>query len=140
MKHHDPVSIGLEQALAFEEQPHPGLDEVMQRPESPCAVPVEHLGPVQVHQLPAKLGTAFAVTASSTPQQILGADRFRKVARLISTDNPFGVSVSRSVNGTQTGAVWPANVPLILEHSDAITVYTASGTASVSVITENWTR
>jgi hypothetical protein len=126
--------------VAFEEQPHPGLDDVMQRPAEPIAVPVVHEGPITTHELPSKLGTTFALIASANPQVALAHDRMRKRAVLISTDNPFLISVARSINGTGVAATWPANVPFIYTAESELTVATASGTAAVSVVTENYAR
>lgn len=130
----------LAAALAFEEQPEPGLDAIMQRPETPCAVPVEVVGPIQVQQLPSELGGAFAYTTTPQPQQILGADRFRSKVTIISVDNAFLVSTSRNINGTQTAALWPPNVPLVITHQSAITVAQATTAANLSILTEQWTR
>lgn len=126
--------------LAWREAPQPDLDEVMQRPEPIPAIPVEHRGPVQTQAVPARAGEPFAVLVTTTPEQILGADRTRSRAVLISTDNPFLISRTRSVNGTRTAALWPANVPCVLLHHDAVTVLTSSGTAALSVITEHWAQ
>ncbi len=136
-KHYLTPMSAHETALEVEEQAHPGLDEVLQRPEAPIAVPVKHNGPVQTHELPSRFGTCFSVPVTSTPQQILGADRQRKRAVLIG-DAPFLVSISRSIVGTGTAALWPANVPLELRHCDAVTLATQSLPANVPVITENW--
>ena len=135
---HQAVKYGNADVVAFHEEPRPELDEVMQRPDVPVCVPVHVDGPVTTHELPSRFGTVFVVTATTTPQQILGADRQRKKATLISTDNPFLISITRSINGSQTAAIWPINVPYYATHCDAITVATSTSTATISVITENW--
>lgn len=124
----------------FHEQAQPVLDEVMQRPEPVTPIPVDHVGPLQTQELPSQFGAVFAVLVGTNPEQILGADRARRRAIIISTDNPFLVSVTRSINGTRTAALWPANVPLILKHRAAVTVATPTGSANISVITENWAQ
>jgi len=135
---HQAHAYGREQAVAFEEEPHPNLDEVMQRPESPVAVPVKHDGPIQTHELPSRFGTIGNITASTTPYPILAADRARKRAVLIATDNPFIVLLNNTVVGTNTYALWPINVPLEIRHSDKVWVATTTGNATISYFTENW--
>jgi len=140
MKHQAQPFQDLAAHVAFEEAPHPELDDVMQRPAEPVAVPVVHEGPITTHELPSKLGTTFSVTASVSTQVLLSHDRMRKRATIISTDNPFLISVARSINGTGVAALWPANVPFIYTSESELTVATSTGTAAVSVVTENWAR
>jgi hypothetical protein len=137
-EHHASPAAYAHNQLALDEEPRPVLDEVMQRPETECAVSVKHDGPVTTHELPSRFGTVGQFTASTAPQQILGADRQRKRAVLIATDAPFLVSIARSINGTATAALWPMNVPLELLHCDAVTVATSSATANITYLTENW--
>lgn len=125
-------------ALQLKEEPRPPADEVMQRPESPRPLPVRHDGPVTTHELPSRFGITVTETASTTAQQVLGADRGRKRATLISTDNAFRVHVQRTAQGPANTATWPANVPLIITHCAPVSISTASGTATVSIITEDW--
>ncbi len=135
---HQAQGYGRAETEALHEQAIPDLDEVLQRPEAICPIPVRQTGPIQTHELPSRFGAVGVEIASTSPQQVLGADRQRKRATLISTDNPFLVSIARSINGSHTAAIWPANIPLIITHCDAVTIATTTGTAAVSYLTENW--
>jgi hypothetical protein len=122
---------------------HPDVADVLQEPEEPytATVPVKHDGPVFSQEVPAVLGTTMTVTATTSPQMILGASPLRKKATLISTDNPF-MLVARRNNATvvSANALWPANVPLVYTAQTELSVATSTGTASISVITEDWSR
>ena len=135
---HQAQKYGHADTVAFHEQAIPEIDEVMQRSETPVCVSVKHDGPVTTSELPSRFGTVCVEIATISPQQVLGGDRRRTRATLLSTDNAFLVSITRSINGTRTAALWPANVPLILTHCEAVTIATSTGTAAVSIITENW--
>jgi hypothetical protein len=121
----------------------PDVADVMQEPEEPFAVvvPVKHDGPIFSQEVPAVLGTTMTVTATTSPQMILGNSHMRKKATLISTDNPFMV-VARRNNGTvaSANALWPANVPLVYTAQTELSVMTSTGTATISVVTEDWSR
>jgi hypothetical protein len=143
--HHGHTTHQADAARRIEhaEQPHPQLDEVMQRPGPVAAqvVPVRHDGPIHAQELPAALGTIFTAKTTTSGEQILGADRMRKRAVIISTDNPFVINVARSINGTGTSGIWPANVALELRNESALTVATSGGSAAtLTVITENYAR
>lgn len=121
---------------------HPDLPDILQRPEpaAPQPVPVRHEGPLPTQELPAVLGTAEQWPITTVPQVVLTKSRTRKKATLLSTDNPFLILPRRSNIGTNTGALWPANVPLVYTAESELSVCTATGTATLSVITEDWTR
>ena len=127
--------------ILFHEEPRPLDDAVMQRPEDVRCVPVDVVGPVTTHELPARGATTCTEVATTAARDILSADRTRKRATLISTDNPFYVAYSRNPNINTPGAVgglWPANVPLIITHCDWVTVWTPNGNATIAVLTEQW--
>lgn len=128
--------------ILFHEEPRPEADAVLQRPEDIRCVPVEVTGPVTTHELPSRGATTMIEVATVSPREILGADRTRKSAILLSTDNPFYVSYSRNPSiasgPAPVAALWPANVALPIAHCDWVTVFTLTGTATLSVITENW--
>lgn len=129
------------QDILFHEEPRPEADAVMQRPEDVQRIPVEVTGPVTTHELPARGATTCTEVATVAPRDILNADRSRKRATLVSTDSPFYVAYSRNPpigNPGSVGALWPANVPLIVTHCDWVTVWTPTGTATIGVCTEQW--
>lgn len=121
----------------------PDVADVLQEPEEPFSVtvPVKHDGPIFSQEMPAVLGTTMTVTVTTSPQMILGASPLRKRATLISTDNAFMV-VARRNNATvaSANALWPANVPLVYGAQTELSVATSTGTATLSVITEDWSR
>jgi hypothetical protein len=122
---------------------NPDVADVMQEPEEPYSVtvPVKHDGPIYSQEVPAVLGTTMTVTATTSPQLILSASPMRKKATLISTDNAFMVVARRNNGGTASAnALWPANVPLVYTAQTELSVMTSTGTATISVITEDWSR
>lgn len=135
MEHHVP-------GLGVVDPAHPDLSEIMQRPEpaAPVPVPVRHEGPMPTQELPAVLGTAEQWAITTVPQVVLTRSRTRKKATLISTDNPILIMPRRSNIGTMTGALWPANVPLVYTAETELSVVVSTGTATLSVITEDWSR
>lgn len=121
---------------------YPELQDVTQRQDLPLpvTVPVKHDGPLPTQELPAVLGTAEQWPITTTAQVVLTKSQTRKRAILISTDNPILILARRSNVGTMTGALWPANVPLVYTAQSELSVCVATGTATLSVITEDWTR
>lgn len=128
--------------LGIVEPAHPELADIQQHPDVPLpvTVPVKHDGPLPTQELPAVLGTVETWPITTTPQVVVNRSPTRKRAILISTDNAFLILARRSNIGTNTGALWPANVPLTYTASSELSVCTATGTATLSVITEDWTR
>lgn len=128
--------------ILFHEEPRPELDAVMQRDEYGTCVPVEVTGPVTTHELPSRGATSMIEVATVQPREILGANRSRKSAILLSTDSPFYVAYSRNPaigsGPAAVAALWPINVPLVIGHCDWVTVFTLTGTATISVLTEDW--
>lgn len=135
--HTQPVTPGTVMPQA------PDVAAVLQEPDVPYSVtvPVRHDGPVFSQEVPAVLGTMMTVTATTSPQMILGASPLRKKATIISTDNAFMVIPRRNNGGTASAnALWPANVPLVYTAQNDLSVMTSTGTATISVITEDWSR
>ncbi len=119
------------------------LPDVLQEPAEPLdlTVKVKHDGPLTTQELPAVLGTTATLTVTVQPQVALSASPLRKRAILISTDNPFLiVSQRNNASVASACALWPANVPFEFRAQSALSVATSSGTASVSVVTEDWSR
>jgi len=130
------------QEILFHEEPRPEVDAVMQRDQDGTCIPVEVTGPVTTHELPSRGATTMIEIAGVQPREILGANRSRKNATLLSTDAPFYVAYSRNppLNSgpAPVAALWPINVPLVIGHCDWVTIFTLTGTATVSVLTEDW--
>lgn len=121
---------------------HPELQDVLQRPDTPMSVtvPVKHDGPLFTQELPAVLGTSTQYVLTTSGEKVLNASPFRKRATIISTDNPFLIMPRQSNVGTNTSALWPANVPFIYTATSPLWLATPAGAATVSVITEDGTR
>lgn len=120
-----------------EDFPAPTLGELQQRDPVPqlLTVPVRHDGPLSTHELPSRVGT-ISVYALSTgdPITVLYRDLARKRAVLVSD---AAMVIGRTTNKLG-GAPWPLGAVLTLTHSDALYAWTATGTANLTVITENW--
>jgi hypothetical protein len=120
-----------------DEGPVPELAELQQRDAIPVAVPVRPDGPVETHELPSRSAPAFAVVLGPGLSNVLsGLDRKRKRATLLA-DGPWRYSHSRS----SPGVYWPADVPLMISHGDAVWAAehsSAEGTVTLSVIVEVW--
>lgn len=116
----------------------PDLDEVLQEePAHLTAVPVTVLGPVQSHDLPARRAQLKAdVVAAGSWTHLCPETLKRKQVLLISTDKAFYVST----DGTgSTGFLWPANVPLVMTHTQKIYVMSADPAGStISHCSELW--
>lgn len=119
----------------------PSIAQIEQEQLAPQAVLVIHNGPITTHELPARAGAAFSQICSTTSTQVIGKDLKRKRAILLSTDNPFYYS-SREISqvNSASAALWPINVPLVLQHGDEVWVAcaTASMVSTIAVVTENF--
>jgi hypothetical protein len=116
----------------------PGLSEVLQEEPAPfSAVPVDVLGPVQVHELPARRAQMKTdVVPAGSWTNILPETPKRKRVVLISTDKSFYLSVDGT--GT-TGFLWPANVALPLTHTQKLYAMSADPAgATISHVSELW--
>lgn len=135
-------AAGYVPGLGVVDPAHPELQDVLQRPDAllPETVPVKHEGPVYTQELPAVLGTVSQHAIGTAPETILSEDPFRKRATIISTDNAFLIIRGKFNNGPGTSATWPANVPFVYGATSSLSVATATGTATISVITENGAR
>ncbi len=103
----------------------------------PAAVVVQQDGPVQVHMVPSVSGgsRAFALVLGDV-KRIANEDPRRRSITIIGTQ-PFNVGASDNEARSGYGALWPANVPLVMTHSEEVYVrITADGT--ISAISENW--
>lgn len=129
----------------------PDIDDVYQEEEpEPTAVPVKVNHPVQVHILPSRMGVSRNYQVGTTNVvPLLNANPKRRRATLLATlttsadsSTSRGVFIGQNADALSgEAAVWPYNVPLVVEHSELIYVR-AQGTlttaAQISVITEDW--
>jgi hypothetical protein len=112
-------------------------------------VPVVVEGPVRVQQLPSRGGDARnvfvqparKVAASTGGNQTYrrNADPRRKRVVLISTDQPFFYGFDQESVESGSAALWPINVPLVIEHCGEY--YLASNNSAgstISIIREDW--
>ena len=113
-------------------------------------VPVVVEGPVRVQQLPSRGGDARTYTVQ--PARIVSAapggtatfrrnaDPRRKRLILIATDQPFYYGFDQESVEKGDAALWPINVPLIVEHDDVFFLASANSAGSkISIIREDWT-
>jgi len=120
----------------------PDIATVEQERDAPSqyAVLVEHNGPVATRALPTRAGAPSTVIVPITGGPVLGRDLKRARVTLISSDKPFYYAAKPPAAwSTATAALWPANVPLVLLHGDAINCASAdvSLPATIAVIPEN---
>ena len=106
------------------------------------AILVRPDGPITVHNLPAKAGPVeFDTVASTGWIKVLNRDPKRKRATLIATgtvaDQTASVMFNRASSGT-SGAPWPLNVPLVVEHGDELYARAVTTSVVVSRLTEIW--
>lgn len=120
----------------------PVIAEVEQEFDAPSryAVLVEHNGPIATRALPTRAGAPSTVVCPIAGTQVLGRDLKRARVTLVSSDKPFYYAAKApAVWSTASAALWPANVPLVLLHGDAINCASAdvSLPATIAVIPEN---
>lgn len=117
------------------ELPQPDISTVQQLPAEPLlTVPVRAVAPVPVSVLPARCGAAFKEPLSTAFSRVLGADPKRRRTVLCGTE---AWEYSRTGN-SGSGVPWPADVPLILEHCDAVYARVPTSTGELAVIAEVW--
>lgn len=115
----------------------PDLDDVQQieEPAIPLPVSVQVDGPVIVHQLPSRTGPVTAEILSTTVGKVLSVDPKRRRAVICGTGDWY---VSHA-NSSSSGGLWPAEVPLVLEHGDAVYAYVVGmGASTLTIVTEYW--
>jgi hypothetical protein len=127
------------------------LQGVEHNPAHIPSVPVVVEGPVRVEALPSRLGDAR--TVKIRPARVLAAvaggdytprqneDPRRRKMILISTDKPFYYALGQEAAENGTGALWPANVALVIEHCAQffLTSADAAGT-TLTIIREDWSQ
>jgi hypothetical protein len=133
--------------IAPVEELEPDVEDVLQaeEPAGLTAIPVCVLDvktPVRVQQLPHKGGATKTRTVGAVVGvQVLRADHFRGRATLMYIGQNMLVTFTKSIDpvqDVQSWALWPANVPLAITAAVDVFVASATGTTSISVITEDW--
>lgn len=138
----------------YEEPSTPELDDLQQNNEREAAIEVPvrvvDIGPVHVHQLPARDAIMRNVTVSSEAQQIVGGNLRRSYLAVWATGEVTGatvyVGVDKNEVESRTCAILPVIVndgssPFILEMHHAKPVWVAHDGESVvtlSFISEDW--
>lgn len=114
-------------------------------------VPVSVEGPVRTESLPSRLGDARTIKVrparsvatvsggDNTSRQ--NADPRRRRMVLLSTDKSFYYALNQEAAEGGTGALWPANVALVIEHCEAFFLTSADAAGStITVIREDWSQ
>lgn len=122
----------------------PDLEDIQQEEEERALVVpvrvVEALSPVRVQLLPSRHGVSRSYGTAATdadPIPLLGADLRRRRATIVAIGADIYVGEKELVRAAEA-ALWPAGVPLVLEHTEMVYAQAATETATVSVISENW--
>lgn len=121
----------------------PDLEDVLQveDPEGvEATVRVSQQGPVRTQALPRKAGATRTVSVGvlPTPYRLLRANPRRAQALLIAPAAFLVALNAASAQDLSTMALWPPNVPLPVGADTDVWVAAATGTVSVSVISEFW--
>lgn len=140
--HHRHVPLAQQHSHAGALPATPEISEIEQELDEPSryAVLVEHNGPIATRALPTRAGAPSTAVVPITGEQILGKDLKRARVTLISSDKPFYYAAKAPAAwSTASAALWPANVPLVLLHGDAISCASAdvSLPATIAIIPEN---
>jgi hypothetical protein len=115
------------------------LEVLQAEPESfQPAVKVKHEGPVRVQNLPRKNGGTRTRPLDITPKLLLSADHRRASATFIAPAAWLFAFTASSAQDASTMAAWPANVPYTLTADTAFYAASATGTTSLTVVTEFW--
>jgi len=121
----------------------PGELEVLQAEpitDPPIRVKVTEIdAPIRTQSLPRKSGGTRTRTIGTTVGKVLSADHRRAQATVISIgQNMLFALNSASAQDPSTMALWPQNVPYVLTADTELYVASATGTTSISIITEFW--
>jgi hypothetical protein len=110
-------------------------------PEPPIHVQVAGIdGPVRTQALPRKSGgTRTRAAVGTTPVRILSADHRRASAKVVSIGQAMLFALTAAAKeDPSTMALWPASVPYELTADTELWVASATGTTSITVVTEFW--
>lgn len=119
---------------------NPDKDDVLQVEDpDPQAVEVRIVGPAKVQQLPHKGGSTRTRTIGTTPVRMLSADhrRARAVLMSVGANALFALGKEQAADPS-TMALWPQNVSFVVTTDTEVWAAAATGTTSMSVMTELW--
>lgn len=102
------------------------------------AVLVKHEGPVRTQALPRKNAGTRTRNLTTTPQLLLSADHRRASATIISPAAILFAFTATAAGDSSTMAAWPANVPYTLTADAALYAAAATGTTTITIVTEFW--
>jgi hypothetical protein len=102
------------------------------------AVNVRHEGPLRVQVLPRKNAGTRLRNLTTAPILIVSADHRRASVTIVSPAAIVFAFTAAAAQDLTTMAAWPANVPYTLTADSALYVAAATGTTTLSVITEFW--
>ena len=120
-------------------------DEVLQdaTPDR-VVVPVTVETPVDVRELPRIGGGAWTDTLDTAGKRVLTNDPKRAVVTIVSLDQAIYYGHDQgnvsAAAGTPNGALWPANTPLVLTHTEEVFLSSSTSTSRVTIIVERWAR
>jgi hypothetical protein len=119
----------------------PPGDDVFQEDEGEGdRVPVIVENIVRVDEMPTAIGGMHRTIITTTAEKILNADARRKMVTLVSLDQDIYLAPSFSEANPSGAALWPANVPLVLQSSDELWAASFASTTTLTIIIENWAR
>lgn len=120
----------------------PDVDELHQEDLSAEAVLVKPVGPIGVHELPARVAHTRNITVSDTtnpPEQVANEDLRRKSLTIICTGVPIFVAHDKQAAIDGTAGILPVGVALTLPVGVPVWVRAAAvGDAVVSYWSGNW--
>lgn len=119
----------------------PDATEVLQTEEPAGTEPyvkVEVCGVVRTQALPRKGGRSLRKTVDTTPDWVLRADPRRARTILIGSADFLIAFSSASAQEPAAMALWPLGLPLELTSVSDVWIAAETGTAEVSIITEQW--
>jgi hypothetical protein len=131
--------VSDETESTFQQDPgYPDLDQLQQRELRTPSIPVHIPEPVTVHELPSRSGPVVAdyLVGGGGWVRILQKDLKRKRVTILFTGDAAGAYLSKAGSGN-TGAPWPINVPLVLEHADELYAMAVSTDTADTVIVTN---
>lgn len=123
------------------ETPNEDVEQAEYTPMPTLPVPVDVKGPVQTRELPAiAAGYSQVVVTSTAPTRILNADPKRKSVTLWSDTTNIALGVSQAQANASGAAIWLANVPLVITHTNEVWALASGGsTTNVNLFVEAWT-
>ncbi len=127
MPANDPIDLQPDDLEALQAENEPGP-----------TVPVKIEGPVRTQALPRKSAATRTRVITTAAQLLLSADHRRASATLISPDGFLFAFTQNSAQDASTMAAWPADVPYTVTADVAVYAAAATGTTSLSIITEYW--